>query len=329
MVASQINISNTAKQEPEMQLCMAESEPRRFDKLSSRFRLKNWLRATPISHIGPTRFKTDGKSAEDLAEVSSRLSERLASGSINWESIPSETVPTQATSQNAADSWHRRKLARPLMSIATYFDRAVRDRFDDSAFKNGEALDFPEIPGEEKRNRILPQIRTSYDDNNRPASVTGSVASKTATASGPKTVDCRDHGDQEMLFSPFRSTGRKELTSLYRFLSQDPFQKLWLEAYNSFSSSQTAISDALRNSLMEKLDSGFSNNSDGELSEALTSLAKKTGMNEHPEATQGLKQVIEQRNNIIKVMMTISSHLGLSRPAIGWTCVVVLLEVTI
>jgi hypothetical protein len=120
-----------------------------------------------------------------------------------------------------------------------------------------------------------------------------------------------------------------ELTSLHRVQSRDPFQWLWLEAYNRLRSSQETVFAALSDSMKEKLESFFSESSNEELSEAITSLANTISMNEHPEAAESLKQVIGHRDNIIKVVMTISSHLGLSRPTMGWSCLVVLLEVTV
>lgn len=46
--------------------------------------------------------------------------------------------------------------------FSTFFRRTKRDDFDDADFKRGKALDFPEIPGEESRNRNLEKIRAQY-----------------------------------------------------------------------------------------------------------------------------------------------------------------------
>jgi hypothetical protein len=85
-----------------------------------------------------------------------------------------EIVPT--TSQPAPDhghpmkrSWtiddagYRRKVANSLTELANYVGTAAPNRFDISEFRRGRAVDFPEIPGEEHRNRALPQIREQYN----------------------------------------------------------------------------------------------------------------------------------------------------------------------
>ena len=66
----------------------------------------------------------------------------------------------------------RRKVAKALTSMGNFFGTANRDWFDDSEFRRGKALDFPEIPGEEHRNRDLPQIREQY---NQPRDSDGNV----------------------------------------------------------------------------------------------------------------------------------------------------------
>jgi hypothetical protein len=85
----------------------------------------------------------------------------------------SEIVPTasrpapgqghQAKRPWTADAGNRRKVAKALIAIGNYLGTAAHDRFDDSEFKRGKALDFPEIPGEEHRNRALPRIREQYN----------------------------------------------------------------------------------------------------------------------------------------------------------------------
>ena len=95
----------------------------------------------------------------------------------------------QLTRSGTHDVANRRKVARALNAIGNQLGTAAH--LDDSEFKHGKALDFPEIPGEEHRNRALPQIRTQYnlardDDGNvtplrrphsRAGSFTGSVRS--------------------------------------------------------------------------------------------------------------------------------------------------------
>ncbi|PQE32241.1 transferase family III protein [Rutstroemia sp. NJR-2017a WRK4] len=64
---------------------------------------------------------------------------------------------------------HRRAIARVLTTVGNYVGNAAQARFDDSEFKKGKAVDFPEIPGEHYRNLKLPQIREIYNGNVTPA----------------------------------------------------------------------------------------------------------------------------------------------------------------
>jgi hypothetical protein len=61
------------------------------------------------------------------------------------------------------DTGNRRKVAQGLTAVADYLGTPALDRFDDSEFKHGKAVDFPEIPGEEHRNKALHRIRTQYN----------------------------------------------------------------------------------------------------------------------------------------------------------------------
>lgn len=106
----------------------------------------------------------------------------------------SQAVPGQdhqAEPSRPDDMGYRLKVAKALTGFANYLGTPGHDLFDDSEFKSGKALDFPEIPAEEQRNPDLPQIREQYNqhraaDNDthtprrqssRAGSVTGSVAS--------------------------------------------------------------------------------------------------------------------------------------------------------
>lgn len=89
----------------------------------------------------------------------------------------------------AGDSGSRRKVAKMFIAVGNSLGAAAHDWFDDSEFKRGRAVDFPEIPGEINRNRDLAQIRELYNprrdaDGNatplprsRASSFVGSVAS--------------------------------------------------------------------------------------------------------------------------------------------------------
>ncbi|KAI5921252.1 hypothetical protein F4810DRAFT_722723 [Camillea tinctor] len=55
------------------------------------------------------------------------------------------------------------KVARGLTRFSTYLGNVGAGRFDDSGFRLGRAVDFPEIPAERARNPFLSQIKDRYD----------------------------------------------------------------------------------------------------------------------------------------------------------------------
>ncbi|KAM0109325.1 hypothetical protein ACP6JB_004912 [Aspergillus fumigatus] len=61
------------------------------------------------------------------------------------------------------DQGSRRKIARTLFAVSNWMSNAAHDRYQNSDFKNGPALRFPEIPGEENRNGELNKIRKQYN----------------------------------------------------------------------------------------------------------------------------------------------------------------------
>ncbi|KAI5861096.1 hypothetical protein GGS23DRAFT_578756 [Durotheca rogersii] len=111
--------------------------------------------------------------------------------------VPAET--DSFTSQpKPKDPGNRRKVAKVLRKVSDYFGTAKLHQFDDSEFKHGKAVDFPEVPGEEQRNPDLPQIREQYNTHRedessarsiikrspRSDSFTGSVSSRFSAESG-------------------------------------------------------------------------------------------------------------------------------------------------
>lgn len=101
----------------------------------------------------------------------------------------SSSERTSPANRPPKDVGHRRKVAKVLMRVSDYLGTASQDRFDDSEFKHGKALDFPEVPAEENRNPDLRQIRRVYnhhrdDDDNlskrpsRSGSFAGSMVSR-------------------------------------------------------------------------------------------------------------------------------------------------------
>lgn len=87
---------------------------------------------------------------------------------------PITSQPSPSPDRNTRPDGKRRQVANALTAIGNYFGSASYEQFDMSEFRRGRATEFPEIPGEQNRNRDLPQIREQY---NRPGSFTGSVAS--------------------------------------------------------------------------------------------------------------------------------------------------------
>ena len=88
-----------------------------------------------------------------------------------------EMTRMNTESSKRRDLGKRRKVAKALAKFSDYVGTAARERFDDSEFRNGDALSFPEVPGERQRNERLPIIKRQYTHYNRPGSFNGSVAS--------------------------------------------------------------------------------------------------------------------------------------------------------
>ncbi|KAI1092792.1 hypothetical protein F5B19DRAFT_452742 [Rostrohypoxylon terebratum] len=87
---------------------------------------------------------------------------RLRSSSSNRrEQISTEILSTI----NPSDVGHRRRVYNALLKVSTYLGTANKSQFDDSEFKHGKALRWPEIPAEEQRNPGLTQIREVYNQH--------------------------------------------------------------------------------------------------------------------------------------------------------------------
>ncbi|KAB8299060.1 hypothetical protein EYC80_001185 [Monilinia laxa] len=71
--------------------------------------------------------------------------------------------PSLGLEKSPPDVGNRRKVANVLTAIGNYVGTAAEFRLDDSEFKHGKAVDFPEIPGEDQRNPKLPHIREAYN----------------------------------------------------------------------------------------------------------------------------------------------------------------------
>ncbi|KAL9085263.1 MAG: hypothetical protein Q9165_007697 [Trypethelium subeluteriae] len=94
----------------------------------------------------------------EMQQISPRLS---TSSSQSIHVAPTQSNPMERA--QTVDVGSRRKVAKALTAMGNFFGTAHRDWFDDSEFKRGKALDFPEIPGEEHRNPDLTQIRDAYN----------------------------------------------------------------------------------------------------------------------------------------------------------------------
>ncbi|KAL4972413.1 hypothetical protein BDW66DRAFT_122607 [Aspergillus desertorum] len=99
-----------------------------------------------------------------------------------------EPARTHPTLDETRDFGYRRGIGRALKRLADTISIAAHDRLTDYEFKQGPALDFPEIPAEEQRNIELPQIRDQYNvkrdfNAGRTLSRVGSTVS---------TASCRD-----------------------------------------------------------------------------------------------------------------------------------------
>lgn len=106
---------------------------------------------------------------EDVVPTAS-LQMAVAPSDTSNGSMPPNSQPDQEQSDQARpcpsgkESSGRRKLDKVVLAMSdVFFGKVAQNSFDDSAFKNNEARDFPEIPGEEPRNIRLNQIRQQWN----------------------------------------------------------------------------------------------------------------------------------------------------------------------
>ncbi|KAH8178559.1 CoA-transferase family III [Sarocladium implicatum] len=127
---------------------------------------------------------------------------------------------TRTTSEAVTlDAGRRRTVARAFVQASRAMGMAAREWTDDSEFRRGRAMDFPEIPGEQYRSRQLSQIRTQYnqprDENgnvtpagparSRASSFVGSVRIRNDETGGIPTSPARTHPSKATT-SPTRSS---------------------------------------------------------------------------------------------------------------------------
>ncbi|KAI1212750.1 uncharacterized protein F4807DRAFT_414318 [Annulohypoxylon truncatum] len=135
-----------------------------------------------LRSIPPTQEYSNGGLFIDSSHLIAQPSAaRLRSSSSNSRGAASTEI---APTTNPTDIGHRRRVYRALLKVSTYLGTANKSQFDDSEFKHGKALDFPEVPAEEQRNPVLPQIREAYNQHReneltaRTGSFAGSIASR-------------------------------------------------------------------------------------------------------------------------------------------------------
>jgi len=108
-------------------------------------------------------------SGSSISATGSVDSARHTLGLTNYRTVSNELVPTISRpilslgGYSIEDRGRRRKVAEMLTTVANYLGTAGQGQFDDSEFRDGEASDYPQIPGEEQRNNRLLQIMEQYN----------------------------------------------------------------------------------------------------------------------------------------------------------------------
>jgi hypothetical protein len=110
-------------------------------------------------------------SDSNLREATGAVLDRKIDLDTPDELVANSEARSLTTPDEIGDAGNKRRVAQKLTTIGNYLDSPSRNSFDDTEFKHGKALDFPEIPGSEYRNLKLRQIRQQYhqhqgDDTN-------------------------------------------------------------------------------------------------------------------------------------------------------------------
>ncbi|KAL2831345.1 hypothetical protein BJY01DRAFT_254283 [Aspergillus pseudoustus] len=136
-------------------------------------------------------------------------------------SVPDE-AHTRLIRRLTPDHGSRRRITRVLVRLGTSLSIAAHDRLHDYEFKEGPALDFPEIPAEPQRNGALQQIREQYNrkrdsSGNSTLSRVGSNASMASYSISPCSSRQSTRSRSPSPFrasSPSRSTGVRNSSEL-------------------------------------------------------------------------------------------------------------------
>lgn len=120
-------------------------------------------------------------------------------------STSNEAVSNRLRRASTNDAGNRKKVAKTLTKIGNIIGAAAHDQFDDSEFKHGRALDFPEIPGEMFKNKALPQIREQYNTSDQ-TSPLRSFAGSIVSGIGVEATPLRMQSPQSPLSFASRTT---------------------------------------------------------------------------------------------------------------------------
>lgn len=123
----------------------------------------------------PTVHTPDSRDRSLSPEPQSRVGLGIDLSPGSRDVSPGSRVGRSANDDNddndsLSDAGNRRKVAKMLTSITNYFSNAAHD--DVSEFKQGPAVDYPQIPGEDLRNPGLIRITTRY---NPPRDAAGNI----------------------------------------------------------------------------------------------------------------------------------------------------------
>ena len=119
-----------------------------------------------------------------------------------------------------------------------------------------------------------------------------------------------------------------EIVSLSRLCSDGPFRELWWQAYCFLNSFQPIIFESLSSEFKKQYGEFLSNVSEDNLSTRVTDLVEDIGAKRYRGRPYPMP-LADHQANIVKVVMTISSQLGLEKPVMGWAFVGVFLSVSI
>ncbi|OJD18333.1 hypothetical protein AJ78_01646 [Emergomyces pasteurianus Ep9510] len=158
----------------------------------------------------------------------------------------------------AGDSGNRRKVARALTKFVIYLSDAAHERLNDSEFKSGKAQDFPEIPGEIRRNRALPHIRNQYNTyRESEGNVTPSLRGRRSRANSFTSslygldVETASRAARAASRSPSPSPASSPITSQRPHASTIPGDRAPPEIHNRPPASSGAVNGTQRRATLE------------------------------------------------------------------------------